>query len=92
MFSHRGELFVSQYVFYRQKNIPDMRTENYVTIRTYHDHILGELMVSALRDAGIQTFQFEGHRNILPNDIFELKVHEDDVDDALEIIENKELN
>ncbi|MBK8052846.1 MAG: DUF2007 domain-containing protein [Saprospiraceae bacterium] len=69
-----------------------MRTENYITIRTYHDRIVGELMVTALHEAGIQTFQFEGHRTILPNDIFEIKVHEDDVDDALAIIENKELN
>ena len=68
-----------------------MRTENYITIRTYHDHILGELMVASLHEAGIQTFQFEGHRTILPNDIFEIKVHEDDVDDALAIIERKEL-
>jgi hypothetical protein len=44
-----------------------------------------------LHEAGIQTFQFEGHRTILPNDIFEIKVHEDDVDDALAIIESKEL-
>ncbi len=68
-----------------------MRTENYITIRTYHDHILGELMVAALHEARIQTFQFEGKRSILPNDSFEIKVHEDDVDDALEIIESKEL-
>jgi nitrogen regulatory protein PII-like uncharacterized protein len=68
-----------------------MSTDKYITIRTYHDHILGELMVSALHEAGIQTFQFEGHRSILPDDIFEIKVHEDDVEDALDIIENKEL-
>ena len=68
-----------------------MRTENYITSRTYHDHILGELMIAALRDAGIKTFQFEGSRNILPNDIFEIKVHEDDVDIALEILESKEI-
>lgn len=68
-----------------------MRTENYITIRTYHDHILGELMVAALHEAGIQTFQIEGQRTMLPNENFELKVHEDDVEDALAIIESKEL-
>lgn len=68
-----------------------MLTEKYVTIRTYHDHILGELMVAALHEAGIQTFQIEGIRTILPNENFEIKVHEDDVNDALAIIESKEL-
>lgn len=68
-----------------------MRTENYITIRTYHDHIVGELMVAALHEAGIQTFRFEGHRTILPNDAFEIKVHEDEVEDALAIIESKEM-
>ena len=67
-----------------------MNTENFVTVRTYHDHIVGELMISALENAGIRVFKFEESNSMLPPDNIEIKVHREDVELALEIIEEKE--
>ncbi len=67
-----------------------MNTENFVTVRTYHDRIVGELMIAALENAGIRVFKFEESNSVLPPDNIEIKVHEEDVDFALEIIEEKE--
>lgn len=68
-----------------------METANYITIRTYHDHIMGEIMISALNNAGIKTFKFDEINNVTAfDDTIEIKVHESDVDAALEIIEAKE--
>ena len=47
-----------------------MQTENYVTIRTYHDHIMGEIMIAALSNAGIKTFRFDEINNVIPNIFF----------------------
>ncbi|MBL0102246.1 MAG: hypothetical protein IPP49_21225 [Saprospiraceae bacterium] len=60
------------------------------TIRTYHDHILGELMISALHSAGIQVFKFEESHSMLPTENIEIKVPVTEVDAALEIIEAQE--
>jgi len=68
-----------------------MLTDTFVTIRNYHDHILGEIIIAALHDAGIQTFKFEESHSMLPTENIEIKVHERDVEAALEIIEKKEL-
>ena len=68
-----------------------MNTENYVTVRTYHDHIIGEIMISALNNAGIQTFRFDEINNMIPTEnLIEIKVHQSDVDAALEVIEAQE--
>lgn len=67
-----------------------MNTENFVTVRTYHDHIIGELMINALETAGIRVFKFEEAHSMLPTENVEIKVHEEDVDFALEIIEERE--
>ena len=68
-----------------------MQTENYVTIRTYHDHIMGEIMIAALSNAGIKTFRFDEINNVIPTeDNIDIKVHESDVEAALEIIESQE--
>ncbi|MBK7809578.1 MAG: hypothetical protein KA270_12775 [Saprospiraceae bacterium] len=67
-----------------------MNTDNFVTIRTYHDHIVGELMISVLHNAGIRVFRFEEMHSMLPTENVEIKVHESDVDAALEIIEAQE--
>lgn len=68
-----------------------MNTENFVTIRTYHDHIIAEIMIAALNNAGIKVFGNEDSSIILPTDnIIEIKVHESDTESALEIIEAQE--
>jgi hypothetical protein len=68
-----------------------MTTDNYVTVRTYHDHILGEIVISALSNAGIQTFKFDDMNNVITTENhIEIKVHETDVEAALEIIEAQE--
>ncbi len=68
-----------------------MNTDKFVTIRTYHDHIIGELMIAALHSAGIETFRFDESHSMLPTENIEIKVMEADVDAALEIIEAQEL-
>lgn len=76
---------------YRKIKYISMQTENYVTIRTYHDHIMGEIMIAALSNAGIKTFRFDEINNVIPTeDNIEIKVHESDVEAALEIIEAQE--
>ncbi len=72
------------------RKIEAMNTENFVTIRTYHDHIIGDLMINALETAGIRVFKFEESHSMLPTENVEIKVHKEDVDMALEIIEEKE--
>jgi hypothetical protein len=68
-----------------------MNTDNFITVRTYHDNVLGEIILSALNNAGIKTFRFdETHSMIATENSFEIKVHESDVDAALEIIEAQE--
>jgi len=85
-----GTLYIYILV-YGAINIVSMNTENYVTIRTYHDHIMGEIMISALSNAGIRTFKFDELSNVTAfDDTIEIKVHESDVDAALEIIEARE--
>ena len=79
------------FVCYRHTKYISMQTENYVTIRTYHDHIMGEIMIAALSNAGIKTFRFDEINNVIPTeDNIEIKVHESDVEAALEIIESQE--
>jgi predicted Fe-Mo cluster-binding NifX family protein len=68
-----------------------MNTENFVKIREYRDHIIGELMMSALKDAGIQAFKIDEMNTTLPiENEFMIMVHESDVEAALEIIEERE--
>ncbi len=68
-----------------------MNTENFVKIREYRDHIIGELMMSALKDAGIQAFKIDEMNTTLPiENEFMIMVHESDVEEALEIIEERE--
>lgn len=68
-----------------------MNTENFVKIREYKDHIIGELMMSALKDAGIQAFKIDEMNTTLPiENEFMIMVHESDVEEALEIIEERE--
>ena len=79
------------FVCYRHTKYISMQTENYVTIRTYHDHIMGEIMIAALSNAGIKIFRFDEINNVIPTeDNIEIKVHESDVEAALEIIEAQE--
>ena len=75
------------FVCYKHTKYISMQTENYVTIRTYHDHIMGEIMIAALSNAGIKIFIFDEINNVIPTeDNIEIKVHESDVEAALEII------
>ena len=75
------------FVCYKHTKYISMQTENYVTIRTYHDHIMGEIMIAALSNAGIKIFIFDDINNVIPTeDNIEIKVHESDVEAALEII------
>ncbi|MFZ1749326.1 MAG: hypothetical protein WAU01_04010 [Saprospiraceae bacterium] len=67
-----------------------METQDFITIRNYHDHIIGEIMLAALHNAGIKTFRFEESRSMLPTENIEIKVHQSDVEVALEIIEAQE--
>lgn len=68
-----------------------MNTENFVKIREYRDHIIGELMMSALKDAGIQAFKIDEMNTTLPiENEFMIMVHESDVEAALEIIKERE--
>jgi len=64
--------------------------ENFVTIRSYHDHILADIVMAALHNAGIETFTLDENRGILPFENVDIKVHQNDVAAALEIIENQE--
>ncbi|MBC7884356.1 MAG: DUF2007 domain-containing protein [Saprospiraceae bacterium] len=67
-----------------------MSLDNYVTIRTYHDHILADIIMAALHDAGIHIFRMDDSLTVLPHEMVEIKVHESDVEAALEIIEYQE--
>jgi hypothetical protein len=68
-----------------------MNTENFVTIRTYHDQIMGELVLAALENAGINTFPIKDLQNPIPTENhIAIQVHESDVDAALEIVEAHE--
>lgn len=68
-----------------------MNTDNYITVRTYHDNVLGEIIFAALNNAGIKTFRFDETNSMIPTEnSFEIKVHESDVEAALEIISLEE--
>jgi hypothetical protein len=68
-----------------------MNTENFVTIRTYHDQIMGELVLAALNQAGIETFPVKDLQNPIPTENhIAIHIHESDVEAALEIIEDQE--
>lgn len=65
-----------------------MNTENFITVREYSDHIVGELAMVALRDAGIKAFKIDEMNTTLPiENEFIIKVHESDVEAALKVIE-----
>ena len=50
-----------------------MNTDNFITVRTYHDNVLGEIILSALNNAGIKTFRFdETHSMIATENSFEI--------------------
>jgi hypothetical protein len=63
----------------------------WITVRTYSDPIMAELMASELQNCGIEIY-LANNSNVLiiPGDRLELKVKESDVDYAIEIIEEKE--
>lgn len=63
----------------------------WITVRTYTDPIMAELMVSELHNCGVET-HLSNNSNVLivPGERLELKVKESDVDYAIEIIEEKE--
>ncbi len=68
-----------------------MNTENFVTVREYKDHIMGDLMMAALKEAGIQAFSITEVNTALPiENEFIIKVHESDLEAALEVIETAE--
>ncbi|MBK9736246.1 MAG: DUF2007 domain-containing protein [Saprospiraceae bacterium] len=67
-----------------------MSQGNFVTIRSYHDHIIAEIIIAALHAAGIETFRLDESHTMLPTENVEIKVLESDVDAALEIIEKEE--
>jgi Putative prokaryotic signal transducing protein len=67
-----------------------MNDENLVTIRTYKDHIVADIMVATLHNAGIDTFVTNESQTMLPLENVEIKVKESDVEQALEIIEEQE--
>lgn len=68
-----------------------MNTENFVTIRTYHDQIMGDLILAALDNAGINTFPIKDLQNPMPTENhIAIQVHESDVEAALEIVEAHE--
>jgi hypothetical protein len=68
-----------------------MNTENFVTIRTYHDQIMGDLILAALDNAGINTFPIKDFQNPIPTENhIAIQVHESDVEAALEIVEAHE--
>ncbi len=68
-----------------------MNTENFVTIRTYHDQIMGDLILAALDNAGINTFPIKDLQNPIPiENHIAIQVHESDVEAALEIVEAHE--
>jgi hypothetical protein len=66
-----------------------MSHDNFITVRQYHDAILADLICTALNDAGIDVMS-SGEASVLPTDTHTIKVREEDVDAALEIIEAHE--
>ncbi|HLO55697.1 MAG TPA: DUF2007 domain-containing protein [Saprospiraceae bacterium] len=67
-----------------------MNDENFVTIRSYKDPIIADIMVATLHNAGIETFTTNESQTLLPLENVEIKVKQSDVDQALEIIEEQE--
>ncbi len=67
-----------------------MKDENFVTVRTYKDHIIADIMVATLHNAGIETFVTNESQTLLPLENVEIKVMESDAERAIEIIEQQE--
>ena len=67
-----------------------MSDVNFVTIRSYKDPIIADIMVATLHNAGIDTMVSNESQTMLPLENVEIKVKETDVDQALEIIEEQE--
>jgi len=67
-----------------------MNDVNFVTIRSYKDPIIADIMVATLHNAGIDTMVTNESQTMLPLENIEIKVKETDVDQALEIIEEQE--
>ena len=67
-----------------------MSDVNFVTIRSYKDPIIADIMVATLHNAGIDTMVTNESQTMLPLENVEIKVKETDVDQALEIIEEQE--
>jgi hypothetical protein len=68
-----------------------MKSENFITVRTYQDAVVADLIVAALHNADIQVFRLDETHTRLPGDNVEIRVLEKDVDKALQIIEAQEL-
>jgi hypothetical protein len=67
-----------------------MADNNYITVRKYHDHIVADIIIAALHNAGIDTFSLRDSHSVLPSENVEIKVLASDVEYALEIIEREE--
>lgn len=67
-----------------------MDADNFVTVRTYHDSIMGQLVLSALVNAGIRLFESESVNTLPFENEYVIRVYKDDVDEALAIIEESE--
>ncbi len=65
-----------------------MQTENFISVATYSDHLMAELIIAALENEGINTYKFGEQHSMLPTEYVEIKVHESDVEKAKEIIES----
>jgi len=64
-----------------------MQTENFISIATYSDHLMAELIIAVLENEGIKTYKFGEQHSMLPTEYIEIKVHESDEARAREIIE-----
>ncbi len=68
-----------------------MKSENFITVRTYQDAVVADLIVAALHNADIQVFRLDETNTRLPGDNVEIRVLEKDVNKALQIIKAQEL-
>lgn len=63
-----------------------MEMSNFVMIRSYSDPLLAGIVVNALKSNGIEVFVSDKNGKILPHEEVEILVHENDLEQAEEII------
>ncbi|MBK9256049.1 MAG: hypothetical protein IPM42_11210 [Saprospiraceae bacterium] len=69
----------------------ELNEYSWVTVRTYSDPIIANLMASELHNRGVEShLEHDSNVLIIPGARIELKVKESDVDYSLEIIEAQE--